>query len=159
MMIGTGSYISLYEMRVVDKSNKAYDPTQLYYAIQIDYKDGRATGFKVQQITEQQYRTYVKNKRKEKSHPNENVECPRRPDTRMLRSSATRIRLHQCRANRVRECWRAPRRGTDAARLERSGVCAQRSHALHARNTGQRRELQFRCEVWHRPRGIRADDG
>jgi hypothetical protein len=64
-MLGSGDYVSFYEIRVVDKKAGSYDPKRFYYGITITYKDGKAVGFETRVLTEEQYRTYVKAPKKE----------------------------------------------------------------------------------------------
>ena len=53
--MGTGNYISFYQIRVQDKRTKEYDAKRFYFAISIQYENGKAVGYHVKELTKEDY--------------------------------------------------------------------------------------------------------
>ena len=62
--MGSGNYISYYQIRVADKSSGSYDPKRYYYAISVTYKNGKAVSYAVKEVTEEEYNKYLQKVKK-----------------------------------------------------------------------------------------------
>jgi len=57
--MGSGNYISFYQIRVLNKDTKSYDPKRFYFAISVTYENGEAVSYAVKEVTMEEYQEYL----------------------------------------------------------------------------------------------------